>query len=460
MHEQQGQPLSPNVAQIILESISDGVFTVDHEWRITSFNRAAERITGTPRSEAVGRYCWEVFRSSLCGDACPLARTRREGRPLISSSGYIIDRNGRRIPISLSTALLRDEADNLLGCVETFRDLSEVEELRKELQGGFRVGDLVSRSKAMARIFKILPRVAESGSTVLIEGETGTGKELLAKALHHLSPRAEHPFVTVNCGAMPDTLLESELFGYKAGAFTDARRDKPGQFALARGGSIFLDEIGDTSSAFQVRLLRVLQEKRFTPLGGTKQEETDARVIAATHRDLSSMVREGRFREDLFYRINVVRLCLPPLRERKEDIPLLTGHIVEKLNTLHNRAVRGVSREALALLMAHDYPGNVRELENILEHAFVVCPEDVIGPESLPDSFRSPAHGNTGGQLELAVSSVEAQTILEALERSGYNRTRAARELGVHKSTLYRKMHRFGIELPDKKRGGPGHASQ
>ncbi|HSO10573.1 MAG TPA: sigma 54-interacting transcriptional regulator, partial [Desulfoprunum sp.] len=291
--------------EVILESISDGVFTVDHQWRITSFNRAAEAITGVARDEAVGRYCWEVFRSNMCEGDCALKRTMKEGKSFVNSSTYIVNSDKRRIPISVSTSLLKGTDGKVLGGVETFRDLSVVEELRRELSGCVQLGDMVSRNRTMKNIFSILQQVARSDSTVLIEGETGTGKELLARAIHNLSARSAGSFVAINCGALPDTLLESELFGYRAGAFTGADRDKPGLFVAAEGGTILLDEMGDTSPAFQVKLLRVLEEREFQPLGGIASVRTDVRVIAATNRDLSQMVGDGMFRRDLFYRINI-----------------------------------------------------------------------------------------------------------------------------------------------------------
>ena len=320
-----------HVTDIILESISDGVFTVDHEWRITSFNHGAEEITGIPRDEALGKNCWDVFRSNMCETDCALRRTMKEGKPFVDTSTYIVNSEKRRIPVVVSTSLLKGENGMVLGGVETFRDMSLVEELRKELEGRFQVGDMVSRSPSMRRIFTILPQVAESDSTVLIHGETGTGKELLARAIHELSPRRGKPFIAINCGAFPDTLLESELFGYKAGAFTNAAKDKPGRFAVAEGGTILLDEIGDLSAAFQVRLLRVLQDRTFEPLGGTKPVKADVRVIAASNKELSELVKSGAFRQDLFYRVNVIRLNLPPLRNRKEDIPMLVKHFISKI---------------------------------------------------------------------------------------------------------------------------------
>ncbi len=435
-----------NVTEIILESISDGVFTVDQNWRIMSFNRAAEKITGISRKEAVGKHCWDVFRSDMCEGDCALKRTMQEGLSLVSSSAYIINGAQKRIPIVTSTSLLKNERGVVLGGVETFRDVSLVEELRKKLTDDFQIGDMVSRSPSMRKISDILPQVATSGSTVLIQGETGVGKELLAKAVHNLSARKDKPFVAINCGALPDNLLESELFGYKAGAFTNAVKDKPGRFALADGGSLLLDEIGDISLAFQVKLLRFLDSKEFQPLGGVKSLKSDVRIIAATNRDLETMVADGEFRQDLFYRINVVRLVLPPLRERKEDIPFLTERFIKHRNQLRERSVTGVSLETMGLLMAHNYPGNIRELENIIEHAFVLCPDGMIEPCHLPESL----HAKTitpvvNGE---ALKHAEAQTILDALKRNHYNRLKTAHELGVHKSTLFRKIKKLKIKMP------------
>ncbi len=438
-----------HVTEIILDSISDGVFTVDHEWRVTSFNRAAEKITGIPGDEALGKHCWEVFRSNMCERDCALRRTMKQGKAFVDTSTYIVDSEKRRIPVVMSTSLLKDGSGTVLGGVETFRDMSLVEELRKELDAHYRAGDMVSRSPAMHRIFRILPQIAESDSTVLIQGETGTGKEMLARALHGLSPRRGKPFVAINCGALPDTLLESELFGYKAGAFTNAVKDKPGHFALAEGGTILLDEIGDLSAAFQVRLLRVLQERTYQPLGGTRPVKADVRIIAATNKDLAALVESGKFRQDLFYRINVVCLSLPPLRERKEDIPMLVEYFIGRLNRLRGRAVEGISQESLSLLMFHDYPGNIRELENIIEHGLVLCPEGRIGVHCLPENLQGLTHRQVPQVgMDAALKSTEARVILEVLKRNDYNRLEAARALGIHKSTLFRKIKKLGIELP------------
>ncbi len=450
------KPLADSAQQIILESISDGVFTVDHHWRIMSFNRAAEEITGIKREEAIGRYCWEVFRSNMCEIDCALKRTMQEGKSFISSSTYIINGKKERIPITVSTAPLVNDAGEILGGVETFRDHSLVEELRRELAGNYQVGDMVSRSKAMTKILSILPQIAESDSTVLIEGETGTGKELLARAIHSLSGRKGKVFSAINCGALPDSLLESELFGYRAGAFTGADKDKPGLFAAAGDGTILLDEIGDTSSAFQVSLLRVLEEHEFQPLGSVDKIKTGARVLAATNRDLSGMIESGDFRRDLYYRINIVRLQLPPLRDRMEDVPLLVDRFIVKMNALKGRNVTGVDTRAMALLLGHSYPGNIRELENIIEHGFVLCQQGTITADHLPAYLAEGRSKKTIPavisdapiSLEKTVKSAEALAIIEALERHGYSRKAAAAELGMHKSTLHRKLNKLNLNLP------------
>ncbi|MBS3732539.1 MAG: sigma 54-interacting transcriptional regulator [Desulfobacterales bacterium] len=442
--------ISPQAAATIIDSISDGVFTIDGHWCISEFNRAAEEITGIARDEAIGRRCSDVFRASMCETDCPMNRTMETGRPVVNRSGFIIDAEGRQIPISVSTALLRDEHGNIAGGAETFRDLSVVEALRKELKGKYQIGDLVSRSPSMQRVFDLLPQVAASSSTVLIFGETGTGKELLARAIHNLSPRSEKPFIAVNCGALPDTLLESELFGYKAGAFTGANRDKPGRFSQADGGTVFLDEIGDISAALQVRLLRVLQEKQVEPLGGTAPRAVDVRVVAATNRDIEKMVEAGAFRRDLYYRINVIKIHIPPLRERKEDIPLLVDHFVQRFNRIQAKAVQGVSAQAMALLMAHDYPGNVRELENRVEHAFVLCEGGWIEPGHLPEGVgRLEPAGADHRNFHEAVNAFEAQLIRDAMRENNYNRLQTARSLGIHKTTLFRKMKSLGITFPE-----------
>lgn len=443
-----------NQTQIILDSIADGVFTVDSQWKITSFNRAAERITGIPRKDAINRQCWEVFRSGICESQCSLRHTVETGEPVLNQSIFILNSSGDRIPISISTALLKDKKGKVIGGVETFRDLSLVEELRKELYSRQSFHDIISKNKEMQRLFHMAEQLAESDTTVLLAGESGTGKELFAKAIHSLSQRKDGPMITINCGALPDNLLESELFGYKAGAFTDARRDKPGRITLAHGGTLFLDEIGDISKAMQVKLLRVLQDKTFEPLGGTKTEKVDVRIIAATNKDLETLVKEGSFRKDFFYRINVAKLVLPPLRDRKEDIPLLSEHFINKFNRLKGKGIEGIKPEAFALLMSYNYPGNIRELENIIEFATVVCKDSTIGPESLPDyllkGISHDDHHAHSSKQKGSIKGLERDFIYNALARNNWNRKQTAAGLGMHPATLWRKIKTLKIKLPEQ----------
>jgi PAS domain S-box-containing protein len=422
---------------------------VDLDWFVTSFNRAAEEITGISAAEALGRPCCEVFRANVCDSACVLRHTLETGQPVVNQSIAILRADGKEIPISVSTALLKNEAGEIIGGAETFRDLSLVEELRKEIQRRYRLGDIISKSPLMQKIFALLPEVARTDSTVLIEGESGTGKELVARALHHLSRRAQGPFVAVNCGALPDTLLESELFGHTAGAFTDARRDRQGRFALAEKGTLFLDEIGDISPALQVRLLRVLEEKAYMPLGSSRSIKADVRIVTATHRDLAQLVEEEGFRKDLYYRINVVKLRLPRLAERKEDIPLLAEHFITRFNKLQSKKILGLSYETLAIFMNHDWPGNIRELENAIEHAFILCPSGLIQAQHLPEHLR-PEYQSGPSFTGLTLEEVEKRALWEALERNNWRRLATARELGIDKNTLRRKIKRFGLTPPER----------
>ncbi len=434
---------------IILDSIADGVFTVDKNWDITTFNRAAEQITGVKREDAIGQRCCHVFRSNICERACALQKTIRTGRSIVNQAIYIINAKGQHLPISISTAILKDDQGNIVGGVETFRDLSMMEELRKELQDKYTFMDIVGRSKNMEQLFDVLPQIAESDSTILIEGASGTGKELFARAIHNLSFRRDKQFVAINCGALPDTLLESELFGYKAGAFTDARKDKPGRFALAEGGTILLDEVSDISPAMQARLLRVLQEKTFEPLGSTEPIKANVRVVAATNRNLGQLVKQGSFREDLFFRINIFRIELPELRDRRKDIPLLVDYFITKFNRLKNKDIEAVSEEVMGLLMEYEFPGNIRELENIIEHAYVLCRSGLIETRHLPAMLCGKGKfGSIPNKRGVTLKAWEITHIADSIRRHGGNRITAAKELGINPSTLFRKIKSLHIKLP------------
>jgi len=438
----------PEAYDPILDSITEGVFTVDQEWRIASFNRAAEEITGIARERAIGKPCKDILRANICEGQCALGHTMETGDPIVNRSVTIVDDRGRRKPISITTALLKDAHGKVIGGVETFRDLTRMEKLRREIRRQYEVADIISRNHRMQGLFSVLPDIADSPSTVLIEGESGTGKELFAGAIHQLSRRRKKPFVAVNCGALPDTLLESELFGYKAGAFTDAKKDKPGRFALAEGGTLFLDEIGDVSPAMQVRLLRFLQERVYEPLGSVTPVHADVRIVAATHQDLAALAGEKKFREDLYYRINIVKLEIPPLRDRLEDVPLLVEHFIDRFNTLQGKEIVGIDDEALSCLMAHDYPGNVRELENLVERAFILCRAGQIEREHLPEpvcaGFSASA---TAGGVD-SFKQMETSFLMSALRQHNWNRTETAKALGIHKTTLFRKIKALGLKPP------------
>ncbi|HEU4402592.1 MAG TPA: sigma 54-interacting transcriptional regulator, partial [Candidatus Polarisedimenticolia bacterium] len=449
----------------ILNSIADGIFTVDRERRIVSFSDKMERLTGIPAARAIGSTCMEVLRGSKCDSDCPLRWSFEHGQVVENCSETLRAVDDRRIPVFVTTAFQYDVRGAAVGLTGVVHDRSELERLRHEVHERHSRHNLIGRSRAIQEILQIIESVAESDATVLITGESGTGKEIVAKALHHASGRKDRPFVMLNCAALNDNLLESELFGHVRGAFTGAVKDKPGRFELAVGGTIFLDEIGDTSPALQAKLLRVLQEKEFERVGDLHTRKVDVRIIAATNRDLWSLVRGGRFREDLYYRLAVVPVHLPPLRERREDIPLLVQHFIDLYRPRYFRGreeeFEGISNRALALMMAHDWPGNVRELEHAVEYAMISTTSNRIERAFLPAPLRrlQPPDSGTGDPLRVPsadapvaearpgegqagpprVESPEA-ILQQALARNRWNATRTARDLGISRTTLWRRM--------------------
>ncbi|MGE5663712.1 MAG: sigma-54 interaction domain-containing protein, partial [Deltaproteobacteria bacterium] len=374
----------------ILDSLSDAVITVGRDHRIASFNRAAERLVGTPASEVLGKDCREVLSANFGPEQhnCPMGDLAEGGRPRSDVDGTLKRADGRIVPVGASWAFFADETGDVLGFVISFRSFEEIERIAEERKAKFPFRDIIGKTPRIRQIFDLVDVVKDTDSTVLITGESGTGKGLFARAIHDLSPRREGPFVKVNCAALTETLLESELFGHVKGAFTGAIADKVGRFEAADGGTIFLDEIGDVSPAVQVKLLRVLQERDFERVGSSKTQSADVRVIAATNRDLKEAMREGRFREDLFYRLNVIPIVVPPLRQRREDIPLLADHILKRLRSRGLDRVRAISPEAMRRLMDYPWPGNVRELENVLERGAVCARGPVLAVEELPEEVR------------------------------------------------------------------------
>lgn len=425
----------------VLRGITIPFFIVDNDFKIVFFNNYMEKLTGYKKEEVTGKSCQEVFRTDICSDRCALRETMTTGRDIINMETSILSKKNQPIPVTMTTSLVKDQDGVIIGGMESFRDLTFLKALRKEIRTTYTHYQIVSKNKRILEILQDLPDIATSETTVLIQGESGTGKELFANALHELSHRKGKPLVKVNCGAFPETLLESELFGYKRGAFTDAKRDKPGRFALAEGGTIFMDEIGEIAKTIQVKLLGVLEKKEYEPLGSVRTEKANVRIVSATNRDLWSMVQTGAFREDLFYRLNVIGMTIPPLRERKEDIPLLIEHFIEVFNQTVEEKINGITSAAMKILLNHDYPGNVRELENVIEHAFILCRENYITPKNLPDYLtdRFSSRMVKGGGLEL-VKDYEKELIEETVKKHRGSIKAAAEELGVHRSTLWRKL--------------------
>ena len=437
--------------KVILSSIADGVFTVDSDRIITSFNRAAEKITGVPASQAIGKHCQDVFHSDIC-ENCLLQDTLETGIDAIDRPVNIINSQGEKIHISISTATLKDEGGNTLGAVETFRDLSTIEHLRKELSRNYSLEDIISKSPKMHKLFAILPDIAESESTVLIQGPSGSGKELFARAIHNLSPRKKANYVVINCGTLPTQLFESEIFGYVKGAFTDAKRDKKGKLAVVDGGTVFFDEIGELPLSTQVKLLRLLQEREYEPLGSTETVKADIRIVAATNQDLKKLVAQAKFRDDLYFRLAVVKFDLPPLKDKREDIPYLVDHFIRKFNAKTGKKIISVSPNVMSTLMNHDFPGNIRELENIIEHGFVLCRGSIIKREHLPPELvRIEKDSEVKDILSTPVTeSIDEQNqIIATLRNCGGVITKAAEDLGIHRTTLWRKIKRYNINLAD-----------
>lgn len=436
--------------KLILDNLDIGVFTVNRGGHITSFNSMAETITAYGRQEILGQHHAKLTGCDRPGETCSLAESISSGKTLANLHRRLFTKDGRNLPIRANFMALRNEAGETIGGLETFQDLSLIQQLNRAISNKYTFADMIGKDGVMQQIFEILPVVAESEANVLVEGPTGTGKDLLAKIIHNASRRKDKPFVKVNCAALPDNLLESEMFGYVKGAFTGADRDKPGRFQEANGGSIFLDEIGDMPLSLQAKLLRVLEDKEFYPLGGRELCRVDVRIIAATNQIVEELVREKRFREDLFYRLNVMRLELPPLKERRGDLPLLISNFLKKYNATKGAAVSRIDEDAMEILLNYQYPGNIRELENIIEHACVLCQGEVIERRHLP-LYVQTSSGHREGETIFRPDVVEArdqrerELIIEVLKEHRWHRQKAAQALSMDRTTLWRKMKKYDI---------------
>jgi two-component system response regulator HydG len=448
----------------IITSMADGVFTMDPDGRISSWNRSMERIIGYTAQEAMGKTC-ELLRCSRCfGKECPSGIKNcgiMEHGSSETKECLLRHKDGHDVAVIKNAGVVRDEKENIIGVVETVTDLTELNKARRKAEEAalrlgeiYRMDNLIGKSHEMRNVFTAIKAAASSDATILIHGESGTGKELVAGAIHYNSERKHKPLITVNCSALSESLLESELFGHVKGAYTGAIRDRAGRFEEAQGGTIFLDEIGELSPFIQIKLLRVLQEREIERVGESRKRKIDIRIITATHQDLYSQVREGLFREDLYYRLKVFPIHLPPLRERKEDIPLLVSHFINLMNQKAGKGIQGVSQSAMRIFMDYFWPGNVRELENAIEHAFVLCNREQIDSDDLPVEIRHADHTST--RLEISPSSLSRpiprkklskETLLDLLKTCDWNKAEVGRRVGLSHTAIWKYMKKWEIPL-------------
>ncbi len=436
--------------KIILDNLDVGIFTVNRGGYITFFNHKAEKISGYGRRQVLGKSCSTIFGKGEANDLFSLKKSIRKGIKQSVRHEEIISKAGEKVPVRANVIALKNEKDAIVGGLATFHDLTLEHQLDQVISDRYTFHDMIGKSPEMQKVFETVSVIAGTDATILIEGPTGTGKDLLAKVIHSSSQRASCPFVKVNCAAIPDNLLESEMFGYVKGAFTGADRDKPGRFSEADGGSIFLDEIGELPLSLQAKLLRVLEDREFYPLGSRHTLKVDVRILSASNKKLDMLVEDGLFRKDLFYRLNVFRLRLPTLKDRKIDLPLLLRHILRRLCAARGNHPVNISKSTMEILLKFDYPGNVRELENILEHALIISQEQEILPEHLPDYIQQTmavADGPAQTVNKLLKRSIpgERERIIQALNQHGGNRAGTAQALSIDRTTLWRKMKRYNI---------------
>ncbi len=437
-----------NRLDAIFNSNIEGTFTIDLEWNVTSFNSSAEKITGFTREEALQKKCWEIFNSPLCRNGCHMEQTILKGKKMIGNELEIVNKGGNIIPIRVNSGILLNNRNEKIGAVETFIDVSEIKNLSAHLFDIYKYENIIGRNNEIREIISVLENVSQTESSVLITGESGTGKELVARAIHLRGRRSAGPFIAVNCNAYVENLIESELFGHEKGSFTGATEKRIGKFELAQGGTLFLDEIGDLSKTVQTKLLRVLENREFERVGGNKTIKLDARIIAATNKNIAEEISSGRFREDLFYRINVINIHLPPLKERLDDLPLLINHFILKFNKKFNKSIKRFSIQSYNLLLEYNWPGNIRELENAIEHCFILCPEETIEKEHLPKKikeFALSSKSDFSGRKD-SFAGAEKEIILSLLKKNNNNRKETSKELGINPSTLWRKIKRYGIK--------------
>ncbi len=445
-----------NEYDLIIDNMVDGLFVVDKDRKITFWNKAAEDILGYKKEDIIGKTC-DILKSPTCMGSkiadkygqCSLFCNEKISR----KQCIVTAKDGKTKYLLKNAQLVRDQENEIIGGVESIVDITdqiekerEINLLRQKLKGRTSFCRIIGNHYTMQNIYELIELAKDSNSSVLIQGESGTGKELVAHAIHYSSYRKTDPFLKVNCAALSENLLESELFGHVKGSFTDAIRDRKGRFEDANGGTIFLDEIGDLPLSVQVKLLRVLQEKEFERVGDNKPIKVDVRIIAATNKDLPSLIADGQFREDFFYRLNVIPIWVPPLRERKTDIPLLVDHFVSNFCQETGKHIVSCDQNTLDKLLEYSWPGNVRELENAIEYSFVTTRGDVITLENLPRQISTFSFTDTVNHENVTDKTQEKESIINALEATGGNKTKAAELLGYSRVTLWKKIKQFGIQ--------------
>jgi PAS domain S-box-containing protein len=438
--------LDHSLTKDILDSIGEGLFTVNKDFKINYFNSAAEKITGYRKEEALGRFCKHLFKSNKCFTHCPIAQILESGKNIYDVESQIRNKNGSSIPIKLNAAVLRSNGNEPVGGVISFRDISDLEFIRKSYAIKNQYMGIIGHSKKMQEIFELIEEISDSDATVMIQGPSGTGKEIIANAIQGSSLRTDKPFIRVNCSVFSPQLLASELFGHVKGAFTGAIKDRPGRFETADTGTLFLDEVGEMPSQMQLQLLRVLQEGTFERVGESVTRQGDVRVIAATNKNLQKSIKDGSFREDLFYRLNVIPIEVPPLHDRSEDIPYLVKHFIQKFSLIYKKQIDDIEDQALEMLINYSWPGNIRELENAIEYAFArskdlniiqICKLPLPIREGLP-CYENQSVKSRGNNQDLVLKKL--------LQKHQWNKTKVAEELGIGRTTLWRKLKNLNIE--------------